>query len=277
MHNTPNPTYLERAQQAAAYIRSVTSGDADTLVILGSGLGGFVEELVDAQVVSYASIPFFPTSTVEGHSGELLLGKVGGKLIWVMSGRFHYYEGYELEETVFPLRVLSLLGLKRLVVSNAAGGLNPEFSAGDLMLITDHIDKFPSNTLRGREAMDFGVRFPDMSEPYDIAWMEKAKAHALEMGIALREGVYVGVTGPSLETKAEINYYRILGGDAVGMSTVPEVIAAQQMGVKIIGFSVITNECIPKDHQSFSHNSVVEVAKKAGVMMQKLVRRLLLA
>ncbi|MGY6522589.1 MAG: purine-nucleoside phosphorylase [Mongoliitalea sp.] len=269
------PTYLEQAQQAAAYIRSVTSGEADTLVILGSGLGGFVEELVDAQVISYASIPFFPTSTVEGHSGELLLGKVEGKLVWVMSGRFHYYEGYGLEETVFPLRVLSLLGLKRLIVSNAAGGLNPEFNAGDLMLITDHIDKFPSNTLRGKEAMDFGIRFPDMSEPYSQSWIAQAKSEALRLGISLREGTYVGVTGPSLETKAEINYYRILGGDAVGMSTVPEVIAANQMGMSVLGLSVITNECIPKNQQSFSHDSVVEVAKSAGGKMQKLVCQLI--
>ncbi|UJP66570.1 purine-nucleoside phosphorylase [Mongoliitalea daihaiensis] len=271
MHYTSKLTYLEQAQQAAGYIQSVTKGEADVLVILGSGLGGFVNELEEAQVISYQSIPFFPISTVEGHSGQLMLGKIKGKFVWVMSGRFHYYEGYELEETVFPLRVLSLLGLKGLIVSNAAGGLNPDFSVGDLMLITDHIDKFPSNALRGKDAMDFGIRFPDMSEPYSQAWIAQAKSEALGLGISLREGTYVGVTGPSLETKAEINYYRTLGGDAVGMSTVPEVIAAQQMGMKVLGFSVITNECIPKNNQSFSHDSVVEVAQQAGRKLQKLI------
>ncbi|MFN3800671.1 purine-nucleoside phosphorylase [Belliella pelovolcani] len=268
-------TYLEKAKAAAAYIQSQISQQADTLVILGSGLGGFVEVLEEAVSIPYGQIPYFPVSTVSGHSGELMLGKVGEHWVWVMNGRFHYYEGYELGETVFPLRVLSLLRVKNLIVSNAAGGLSPDFKVGDLMLITDHIDKFPSNSLRGKDATDFGVRFPDMSEPYDFGWRNLAKEKAKSLQINLREGTYTGVTGPSLETKAEIRYYRTLGGDAVGMSTVPEVIAANQMGMKVLGISVITNECNPTDNKLFAHDDVVEVATAAGEKLQGLVREVL--
>lgn len=267
--------YLEKAKAAAKHIQSQISKEAETLVILGSGLGGFVEILEEAISIPYGEIPYFPVSTVSGHSGELMLGKVGEKWIWVMNGRFHYYEGYELGETVFPLRVLSLLGVKSLVVSNAAGGLNPDFKVGDLMLITDHIDKFPSNSLRGKDAIDFGVRFPDMSEPYDLRWRNLAKEKAKSLKINLREGTYTGVTGPSLETKAEIRYYRTLGGDAVGMSTVPEVIAANQMGMKVLGVSVITNECNPTDNKLFEHDDVVDVATAAGEKLQGLVKLVL--
>lgn len=263
--------YREKARQAAEFIESNFHGFSDTLIILGSGLGGFVKSLEKSIAIPYSSIPHFPTSTVEGHSGELIAGFIQQKPVWVMNGRFHYYEGYSLEETVFPIRVLSLLGLEKMVVSNAAGGLNPNFSAGDLMLITDHIDKFPSNALRGKDAMDFGVRFPDMSEPYDANFIQAAYAKAQELRIPLKSGVYTGVTGPSLETRAEIMYFKTLGGDAVGMSTVPEVIAANQMGIRVLGFSVITNECIPKNKEAFSHGQVVEVANKAGVAMQKLI------
>jgi purine-nucleoside phosphorylase len=264
-------TYLEKAKAAAGYIQSQISKEADTLVILGSGLGGFVEVLEEAVSIPYGQIPYFPISTVEGHSGELILGKISGKNVWVMNGRFHFYEGYELEETVFPLRVLSLLGVNRLIVSNAAGGLNPDFKVGDIMLITDHIDKFPSNALRGKDAVDFGLRFPDMSEPYDLDWRSLVLSKAKTLNINLREGTYTGVTGPSLETKAEIQYYRTLGGDAVGMSTVPEVIAANQMGMKVLGFSVITNECNPTDNKLFAHADVMEVATAAGEKLRGLV------
>ncbi len=268
-------TYLKKAKSAAAFIQSQVSQTADTLVILGSGLGGFTAILEEPVAIPYSQIPYFPVSTVEGHSGELILGKISGKNVWVMSGRFHYYEGYELGETVFPLRVLSLLGVNRLIVSNAAGGLNPDFKVGDIMLITDHIDKFPSNALRGKEAVDFGVRFPDMSEPYDLDWRNLALSKAKTLNLNLREGTYTGVTGPSLETKAEIQYYRTLGGDAVGMSTVPEVIAANQMGMKVLGLSVITNECNPSDNKLFAHKDVVEVATIAGEKLQGLVKLVL--
>ncbi|MCH7403770.1 purine-nucleoside phosphorylase [Belliella kenyensis] len=268
--------YLDKAKASVAYIQSQTEQKADTLVILGSGLGGFVEILEDCTTLPYSQIPYFPVSTVEGHSGELILGKVGDKWLWVMNGRFHYYEGYELEETVFPLRVLILIGLKKLIVSNAAGGLNPAYRVGDLMLITDHIDKFPSNALRGKDSESFGVRFPDMSEPYDLTWRNLAKEKALTLGINLKEGTYTGVTGPSLETKTEIKYYRKIGGDAVGMSTVPEVIAARQMNIKVLALSVITNECEPGDNKTFAHEDVVEVAKKAGERLRKLVELVLM-
>jgi purine-nucleoside phosphorylase len=263
--------YRDKARQAAEFIESRFKGFSDTLIILGSGLGGFVKALENSTSIPYSAIPYFPTSTVDGHSGELIFGFIQHKPVWVMNGRFHYYEGYALEETVFPLRVLSMLGLKKMIVSNAAGGLNPDFSVGDLMLITDHIDKFPSNSLRGKDAMDFGIRFPDMSEPYDSNLMKTAFAKAEKLGIPLKSGVYTGVTGPSLETRAEIHYFRTLGGDAVGMSTVPEVIAANQMGIQVLGFSVITNECVPKNKEVFSHGQVVEVANKAGLAMQSLI------
>ena len=246
-----------------------------TCIILGSGLGGLVNELEKQIRIPYSQIPQFPVSTVEGHSGELIFGYLNQVPVLVMSGRFHYYEGYSMKEVVFPIQVMKLLGIDRLIVTNAAGGLNPEFEAGDLMLIEDIISLLPDNPLRGKNDSVLGPRFPDMSEPFDMDWMEKAKSLSKELSINLKTGVYVGVQGPKLETKAEIRYLRIIGGDAVGMSTVPEIITAHHMGMKVIAFSVITNESIPKIAKEFTHEEVVSVANRAGEKLVRLVKGIL--
>jgi purine-nucleoside phosphorylase len=241
-------------------------------IILGSGLGGLVNELVDQVRIPYENIPQFPISTVEGHHGELIFGYLNQVPVLVMSGRFHYYEGYDMKEVIFPIRVMKLLGIDRLIVTNAAGGLNPEFEAGDLMLIEDIISLLPDNPLRGKNEDKQGPRFPDMSEPFDLDWVQQAKSLSRELAINLKTGVYIGVQGPKLETKAEIRYMRVIGGDAVGMSTVPEIIAAHHMRMKVIAFSVITNESIPKIAKEFTHEEVVAVANLAGEKLLKLVK-----
>jgi purine-nucleoside phosphorylase len=242
---------------------------------LGSGLGGLVGALKDSVSLRYADIPHFPVSTVVGHRGELIAGFLGNVPVWVLNGRFHYYEGYELDEVVFPLRVLKALGLERVIITNAAGGLNPYFEPGDIMLIEDIISLMPANPLRGRNLDEFGPRFPDMSEPMDQAWMQQTVREANDLGVKLKKGIYVGLTGPKLETRAEVNYCRLIGGDAVGMSTVSETIAANHMGIRVLGFSVITNESIPKTKKEFSHEEVVDVANRAGVTLSKLIKRVL--
>lgn len=263
---------FEQAQEAASFIRGQIPETASLGIVLGSGLGSFVDHLENPSKIPYASIPHFPLSTVEGHSGELIFGKLNGTAIWAMSGRFHYYEGYGLHETVFPLRVMKILGVEQLVISNAAGGLNPEFIPGDLMLIEDFIDLFPDNPLRGANISEFGPRFPDMSEPLDQGLIRKAKASAQHLDIAVKTGVYVGIQGPKLETKAEIRYCQVLGGDAIGMSTVPEIIVANQMGIKVLAISVITNQCVPSISSQFSHDAVVSVAERAGEKLAKIIK-----
>jgi len=262
---------FEKAQKATFFIQGQVQEKATLGIILGSGLGSFVDYLEDSIKIPYASIPHFPLSTVEGHSGELIFGKLNGTPIWAMSGRFHYYEGYGLHETVFPLRVMKILGVEQLVISNAAGGLNPEFIPGDLMLIEDFIDLFPDNPLRGGNISEFGARFPDMSEPLDHGLIEKAKVAANKLNISIKQGVYVGIQGPKLETKAEIRYCQVLGGDAIGMSTVPEIIVANQMGIKVLAISVITNQCVPSVSIQFSHEAVVSVAERAGEKLAKII------
>ena len=212
----------------------------ETAIILGTGLGSLVNEITEKYEIKYEEIPNFPISTVEGHSGKLIFGKLGNKDIMAMQGRFHYYEGYSMKEVTFPVRVMRELGIKTLFVSNAAGGMNPDFEIGDLMIITDHINHFPEHPLRGKN-IDYGPRFPDMSEAYNRALIAQAKEIAAEKGIRVVEGVYVGVSGPTFETPAEYKLYRIFGGDAVGMSTVPEVIVAKHCGIRVFGMSVITN------------------------------------
>jgi purine-nucleoside phosphorylase len=244
-------------------------------IILGSGLGGLVNELEKQIRIPYSQIPRFPVSTVEGHHGELIFGYLNQVPVLVMSGRFHYYEGYDMKEVIFPIRVMKLLGIDRLIVTNAAGGLNPEFEAGDLMLIEDIISLLPDNPLRGYNDGALGPRFPDMSEPFHMEWVEKAMSYSKELSVNLKTGVYVGVQGPKLETKAEIRYLRIIGGDAVGMSTVPEIITAHHMGMKVIAFSVITNESIPKIAKEFTHEEVVAVANLAGEKLLMLVKGIL--
>ncbi|EMS31336.1 Purine nucleoside phosphorylase [Mariniradius saccharolyticus AK6] len=261
--------------EAAKFVSNRISSAPRTGVILGSGLGGLVSALKESMSIRYADIPHFPVSTVVGHRGELIVGELNRVPVWVLNGRFHYYEGYDLDDVVFPLRVLRALGLERIIITNAAGGLNPSFEAGDIMLIEDIISLMPANPLRGKNLDEFGPRFPDMSEPFCSTWMKQAIGEAENQNINLRKGTYVGLTGPKLETKAEINYCRLIGGDAVGMSTVSEVIAANHMGIKVLGFSVITNESIPKVKKEFTHEEVVDVANKAGATLAKLIKRVL--
>jgi purine-nucleoside phosphorylase len=259
-------------QQTVSFLKGKFPVTPSLGIILGSGLGGLVDQL-DKQIrIPYRQIPQFPISTVEGHSGELIFGYLNKVPVLAMSGRFHYYEGYSMREVVFPIQVMKLLGIERLIVTNAAGGLNSEFEAGDLMLIEDIISLLPDNPLRGNNNGTLGPRFPDMSEPFDMDWVQQAKSISKELSINLKTGVYIGVQGPKLETKAEIRYMRVIGGDAVGMSTVPEIIAAHHMGMKVIAFSVITNESIPKVKKEFTHEEVVSVANRAGEKLVGLVK-----
>jgi purine-nucleoside phosphorylase len=261
-----------KEQAAVDFLKSRISEFPETAIILGSGLGGLVDEIRIENRIPYSQIPHFPLVTVEGHGGDLIFGDLEGVAVLAMNGRFHYYEGYNMAGVVFPLRVMKLMGIKRLLVTNAAGGLNEEFEVGDLMLIEDIISLLPENPLRGKNNEVFGSRFPDMSEPFDLNWIEKTKSEAMRLGVKLKTGTYIGLQGPKLETKAEIRYCRIIGGDAVGMSTVPEVIAANHMGMKVLGISVITNESIPKIAKEFTHSEVVAVANQAGKKLVELVK-----
>ena len=265
---------LETINEAVSFIREQLQIIPETAIILGSGLSGIVDHLEVDHSVEYASIPNFPVSTVEGHDGRLIAGTFGGSRVLVMSGRFHFYEGYSMEEVTFPVRVLNFLGVKTLIVSNAAGGMNPDFEIGDIMMITDHINTMP-NPLIGRHYPEFGARFPDMSETYSRELMEKFRTFAWEQGTTIREGCYVGVTGPTLETPKEYEYFRIIGGDAVGMSTVPEVIVAHQMGMKIFAISVITDLGVPGKIQKLTHQDVLDAAGKAAPKLLPLIKKLL--
>lgn len=232
--------YVRKIQETANFLRSKMHTQPETAIILGTGLGSLVHEITDAYEISYKDIPNFPISTVEGHSGKLIFGKLGNKDIMAMQGRFHFYEGYSMQEVTFPVRVMRELGIKTLFVSNAAGGMNPDFSIGDLMIITDHINFFPEHPLRGKN-IEYGPRFPDMSEAYSKELINKALQIAEEKGINVQQGIYIGTQGPTFETPAEYKMFHILGADAVGMSTVPEVIVANHCGIKVFGISVITD------------------------------------
>ena len=261
---------LTAIKEAVSFIKERIHESPDTAIILGTGLGKIVDHLEVEEVVDYASIPHFPVSTVEGHEGKLISGKLGAKRVLVMQGRFHYYEGYEMEEVIFPIRVMKFLGIETLIVSNAAGGMNPDFEIGDIMLITDHICLMP-NPLIGKHEPEFGARFPDMSETYDPRLISKARELSDKLQIPIREGCYVGVTGPTLETPKEYQYMRIIGGDAVGMSTVPEVIAAHQMGMRILAASVITDLGVPGKIQKLTHQDVIAAAEKTAPELTKLI------
>ncbi|MEI9933328.1 MAG: purine-nucleoside phosphorylase [Ferruginibacter sp.] len=230
---------ISKINETLAFIQSRYAGKPTVGIVLGSGLGNFIHEIKVELEISYGDIPYFPISTVEGHTGKLIFGELGGKKIVAMAGRFHYYEGYSSQEVVFPIRVMKFLGVETLFLSNAAGGMNPDFKVGDLMIIKDHVSLFTPNPLIGKNDDKLGPRFPDMSEPYCKQLIEKAKAIALAENINLKEGVYCGVTGPTFETRAEYKLLHIIGGDAVGMSTVPEVIVAVHIGLKIFAMSVI--------------------------------------
>ena len=261
--------------EAADYIRSRTQYRPTTAIILGSGLGKLADAITDADIIPYSEIPHFKTSTAVGHKGNLIFGLLDGKPVMAMQGRFHYYEGYTMQEVTFPVRVMSRLGIKRLLVSNAAGGLNTAFAVGDLMIITDHINFMP-NPLIGKNIEEMGPRFPDMTTVYSQSLHKRAHQAAKEIGITLREGVYVAETGPTYETRAEYRMFGLMGGDAVGMSTVPEVIVARHCGMEIFGMSVITN--CAKDLCEDCLNDgddVVRAADKAADNMTRIFKRLI--
>jgi purine-nucleoside phosphorylase len=270
--------YLNQINQALEYIRTVHSDSPTLGIILGTGLGKLGEQIKVDFEIDYSKIPHFPVSTVESHSGKLIFGELSGKKVIAMKGRFHYYEGYSMKEVTFPIRVMKKLGVKNLFVSNASGGLNPNQEVGDVMLISDHIDLFPESPLRGVNPDEFGPRFPDMSEAYSSRLIQKALEIGKELGIKLHTGVYVGVPGPNLETPAEYKRMRLMGGDAVGMSTVPEVVVAHQMGIEVFGISAITDLGVEGKIKHITLQDVLNAAAKAepimALVMKELVGRL---
>ena len=265
---------LERIQRTAAFLKERMHTQPETAIILGTGLGSLVHEITDKYEISYEDIPHFPVSTVEGHSGKLIFGKLGDKDIMAMQGRFHFYEGYAMTEVTFPVRVMRELGIKTLFVSNAAGGMNPAFEIGDLMIITDHINFFPEHPLRGKN-IPYGPRFPDMSEAYNKELICKADQIAAEKGIKVQHGIYIGTQGPTYETPAEYRMFRILGADAVGMSTVPEVIVANHCGIRVFGISVITDLGVEGKIVEVTHEDVQKAADAAQPLMTTIMRELI--
>jgi purine-nucleoside phosphorylase len=268
-----NPLQLARIQraEAVAFIKERLPIDPEYLLILGTGLGQLAEEMTVELELPYEEIPHFPVSTVKSHAGKLLIGYLGGKSIMAMQGRFHYYEGYSMNQIAFPVRVAKMLGIQTLLISNACGGLNPNFERGDIMLINDHINFLGDNPLIGPNDPDLGPRFPDMSQPYTKRLLATAEQAALDAGIKIHEGVYLAVSGPMMETKAEYRYMRQLGADVVGMSTVPEVIAAVHMSMEVLGISVITDECFPDALEPVSLDDVLEAAAMAEPQLTRVV------
>jgi purine-nucleoside phosphorylase len=268
------PPYLhvsERINAAASVIRSQFPKRPDVALILGTGLGGLAREIKVAATIEYGDIPYFPLSTVESHVGRLLCGTIAGHTVVAMQGRFHRYEGYSLQQVTFPVRVLRALGAQTLLVSNACGGLRPDWQTGDLMLIADHLNLLGDNPLIGPNDPSLGPRFPDMSDPYDRNLRALARTIAAEKGITLREGVYAAVTGPSLETRAEYRALRTVGADVVGMSTVPEVIVAVHGGMRVLGVSIITDLCLPDTLEPTSIEQILAIANKSEPFLTALV------
>lgn len=267
---------LESIQRTTAYIKSrIGDFEPEVGIILGTGLGALVNEIEIEKQLMYSNIPDFPISTLEFHSGKLIFGKLNGVKVVAMQGRLHYYEGYNMQQITFPVRVMKMLGIKTLFVSNASGSLNPDFKKGDLMVIEDHINLQPHNPLTGRNEEELGPRFPDMSEPYERDLIDKALNIAKANNITCHKGVYVGVTGPNLETKAEYKYLRIIGGDAVGMSTVPEVIVARHAGLTVFAISVLTDEGFPEVLTPVSLEEILAVAHVAEPKMTLILKELI--
>ncbi len=263
--------FRRKRDEALSFLKKQTDEQPDYLIILGTGLGRLADEIDVVDSISYSDIPHFPDSTVEGHAGKLLFGSLNGKKVVAMQGRFHYYEGYSMQQIAFPPRVLNALGVKTLIVSNACGGMNPNYSRGDIMLINDHINMFGDNPLIGPNDDELGPRFPDMSDPYTKDLREVAEKVALEKGIKMHEGVYLALSGPTMETKAEYRFLRNIGADVVGMSTVPEVIAAVHMGMDVLGISVITDECFPDALEPVDIEKVLEAAGEAEPDMTEVI------
>jgi len=266
---------LKQIKETAAFLKQRIKNECEVGIILGTGLGGLVNEIEIEHSFDYENIPNFPISTVEGHSGKLIIGILGGKRVVALQGRFHYYEGYSMNEVVFPVRVMKFLGIKTLIVSNASGGVNPDFEIGEIMIMDDHINLFGDNPLIGKNMDELGPRFPDMSEPYDKKLIAKAHEIAKANNIKVAQGSYAGLSGPTLETPAEYVYVRKIGADAVGMSTVPEVIAARHMGIPCFGFSIITDLGVPGKIIEMTHEIVQEVANKAEPKMTIITKELI--
>jgi len=265
---------LQEIKESAKFLKEKTGYRPEIGIILGTGLGGLVAEIIIEHSISYNEIPNFPVSTVEGHSGRLIFGKLGGKQVIAMQGRFHFYEGYSMQKVTFPVRVMKLLGIQHLIVSNASGGVNPDFEVGDLMILTDHINLIP-NPLIGTNISELGPRFPDMSEAYDKDLILKAERIAETNKIHLQKGIYIALTGPTLETPAEYKHMRIIGGDTVGMSTAPEVIVARHMNIPCFAMSVITDLGVPGKIQKVSHEEIQKVAEVAEPKLTLIIKELI--
>ena len=266
--------YADQIQEAALFIKNLFPNAVNIGIILGTGLGKLGDQIHVDLEIDYSEIPHFPLSTVESHSGKLIFGSIGDKKVVAMKGRFHYYEGYSMKEVTFPVRVMKSLGIKHLLVSNACGGLNPSQHVGEVMIITDHIDLFPESPLRGKNMDQFGPRFPDMSDAYSRRLIELAEKIAVEQKFMFHTGVYAGVQGPNLETPAEYKYLRTIGADAVGMSTVPEVIVARQMGVEVFGMSAITDLGVEGKIKKITLEEVIAAAKQAEPVLAKIMSEL---
>jgi purine-nucleoside phosphorylase len=266
---------LQKIQETANYLKSVISTEPKTGIILGTGLGNLVTQITDKLEIPYETIPNFPVSTVEGHSGKLIFGKLGGVDVLAMQGRFHYYEGYDMQTVTFPVRVMKAIGIENLLVSNASGGVNSDFQIGDLMIITDHINRFPEHPLRGKNYNELGARFPDMSEAYSKKFISIAKEIARENNIRVVEGRYVGTSGPTFETPAEYRHFKYMGADAVGMSTVPEVIVAVHAGINVFGMSIITDLGVDGKIVEISHQEVQETGNRAQPLMTLIMKELI--
>ena len=265
---------LQKIKDTVSYLQNKTSFEPEVGIILGTGLGGLVKEIEIDHILEYNSIPHFPVSTVEGHHGKLIFGKLGQKKVVAMQGRFHYYEGYTMEEITFSIRVMKFLGIQYLFVSNASGGVNPKFEIGDLMIISDHINLLP-NPLIGQHTQEFGNRFPDMSETYSPELIHKAENIAEKNSIKVQKGVYAATSGPTFETPSEYKYFRIIGADTVGMSTTPETIVAHQMGLPCFAISIITDLGVDGKIETVTHEAVQEVANQAEVKMTLIMKELI--
>ncbi|MFA7289478.1 MAG: purine-nucleoside phosphorylase [Melioribacteraceae bacterium] len=269
---------LNFVNETLEVVRKKTNEKYEIGIVLGTGLGGLVNEIEIEHQFDYEELPHFPLSTVESHRGKLIFGKISGKNVVAMQGRFHYYEGYTMQEITYPIRVMKFLGVKTLIVSNACGGMNPLYKRGDLMLMVDHINLLGDNPLIGKNEDELGPRFPDMSEPYSLELIEIAEEVALENKLKIQKGVYVAVPGPNLETKAEYRFLRATGADVVGMSTVPENIAANHMGMKVLGLSIITDECFPETLRPVDVKEIIEIAMKAEpkltLLMKEVIKRI---
>jgi purine-nucleoside phosphorylase len=268
-------TEKQQFEEALAFIRRLHPEQPEIGIVLGTGLGGLVNEIAIEKEIAYNFIPHFPISTVESHFGKLIIGKLGGKRVIAMQGRFHYYEGYSMRQIIFPIRILKMLGIHTLLLSNAAGAMNPDYKKGDLMIIDDHIGLQGDNPLIGLHEDSFGPRFPDMSRPYHPDLILKAEEIGKQEGVPIKKGVYVAVSGPQLETRAEYRFLRLIGADVVGMSTVPEVIVANQMGLKTFAISVITDECNPDNLKPVDISEIIATAQEAEPKLTRILSRLI--